>query len=167
MLIAQLCLTLWDPTDYSPPGSSVHRILQARILEWVAIPFSRGSSHPRDQTRVSHTADRFFAVWATKITIYSCRQQRRSIKWFLAIKDYVFPKNETDKKPTKYCLIYLSGNLKIWWPKTRFESLLLNQNWAHHSPACSKVNLSTLGCGEGKHSVYCKAPGKESRQLMF
>ena len=40
-----------DPTDCSPPGSSVHGILQARILEWVAIPFSRGSSRPRDQTR--------------------------------------------------------------------------------------------------------------------
>ena len=46
MLSLQLCPTLWDPTDCSPPGSSVHGILQARILEWVAIPFSRGSSHP-------------------------------------------------------------------------------------------------------------------------
>ena len=50
---AQLCLTLWDPMDYSPPGSSVHRIFQSRILEWVAIPFSRGSSGPRDQTHIS------------------------------------------------------------------------------------------------------------------
>ena len=46
----QSCLTLCDPMDSSPPGSSVHRILQARILEWVAISFSRGSSQPRDQT---------------------------------------------------------------------------------------------------------------------
>ena len=44
VLVAQLCLTLCDPMDCSPPGSSVHRILQERILEWVAIPFSRGSS---------------------------------------------------------------------------------------------------------------------------
>ena len=42
--VAQSCLTLWDPVDRSPPGSSVHGILQARILEWVAISFSRGSS---------------------------------------------------------------------------------------------------------------------------
>ena len=48
------CPTLCDPTDCGPPGSSVHGILQARILEWVAIPFSRGSSWPRDGTRVSH-----------------------------------------------------------------------------------------------------------------
>ena len=44
VLVAQSCLTLCDPMDCSPPGSSVHGILQARILEWVAIPFSRGPS---------------------------------------------------------------------------------------------------------------------------
>ena len=46
-LVTQLCPTPWDPMDCSPPGSSVHGILQARILEWVAISFSRGSSQPR------------------------------------------------------------------------------------------------------------------------
>ena len=53
VLVAQLCLTLCDPMDCSPPGSSAHGILQARVLEWVAIPFSRGSSQPKDQTWVS------------------------------------------------------------------------------------------------------------------
>ena len=52
--------------DYCSPGSSVHRILQERILEWVAIPFSRGSSQPRDWTWVSCTAGGFFTVWATR-----------------------------------------------------------------------------------------------------
>ena len=52
----QLCLTLLDPLDCSQPGSSVHGILQARILEWVAISFSRGSSQPRDQTQVSYVS---------------------------------------------------------------------------------------------------------------
>ena len=47
------CSTLWNPMDCSPPGSSVHGILQARILEWVAISSSRGSSWPKDQTQVS------------------------------------------------------------------------------------------------------------------
>ena len=56
---AQLCLTLCDPMDCSLPGSSVHGIFQARILEWVAIAFSRGSSQPRAQTQVSHIAYRF------------------------------------------------------------------------------------------------------------
>ena len=46
--VAKLCLTLLEPVDYSPPGSSVHGISQARILEWVVISFSKGSSQPRD-----------------------------------------------------------------------------------------------------------------------
>ena len=57
VLVAQLCPTLCDPVDYSPPGSFVHEILQAGILEWVAMPFSRESSQPRDQTQVSLQAD--------------------------------------------------------------------------------------------------------------
>ena len=51
VLVAQSCLTLCNPMDCSLPGSSVHGILQARILEWVAMPFSTGSSQPRDQTQ--------------------------------------------------------------------------------------------------------------------
>ena len=51
--------------DCSLPGSSVHGILQARVLEWAAISFSRGSSWPREQTQVSSFADRFFTIWAT------------------------------------------------------------------------------------------------------
>ena len=54
----------------NPPGSSVCGIFQARILEWVAISFSRGSSQPRDQTQVSFIAGRFFTVWATMVGIY-------------------------------------------------------------------------------------------------
>ena len=53
VLVTQLCLTLCNPMDCSPPGSSVHRVFQARILEWVAISFSRESSRPKDQTHVS------------------------------------------------------------------------------------------------------------------
>ena len=64
--VIQSCLTLCDPMDYSLPGSSVHRIFQARILEWVAISFSRRSSWPRDRTWVSCTAGRLFNVWAIK-----------------------------------------------------------------------------------------------------
>ena len=64
VLVAQFHPTLCDPMDCSPPDSSVHRILQAQILEWVAIPFSRGSSQPRDQTQVSHVAGRLFTIWA-------------------------------------------------------------------------------------------------------
>ena len=60
VLVTPSCLTLCDPMDCSPPGSSVHGILQARILEWVAIPFSRGSSQAKDRTWVSGTAGGLF-----------------------------------------------------------------------------------------------------------
>ena len=66
VLDTQSCPTLCDPMDCSPPGSSTHGFLHARILEWVAIPFSRGSSWPRDRTWVSCTAGRFFTIWATR-----------------------------------------------------------------------------------------------------
>ena len=59
--VTQLCPSLYNPKDYT-----VHGILQARILEWVAFPFSRGSSQPRNQTRVSCIAGGFFTSWATK-----------------------------------------------------------------------------------------------------
>ena len=59
VLVAQLCVTLCDSKDGSPPGSSVHEILQARVLRWVAISFSRESFWPRDPTQVSCIAGRF------------------------------------------------------------------------------------------------------------
>ena len=62
----QLCPILCDPMDCNLLGFSVHGILQARILEWVAIPFSRGSSWPRDWSLVSHVAGRFFTIWTTR-----------------------------------------------------------------------------------------------------
>ena len=64
--LLQSCPTLCDPMDCNLPGSSVHGILQARILEWVAISFSRGSSQPRDRTCISCIAGRFFTIWATR-----------------------------------------------------------------------------------------------------
>ena len=60
--VAKFCPTFCDPMDCSLPGSSVCGILQASILEWVAIPFSRASSQPRDQTGVSCIAGRFFTI---------------------------------------------------------------------------------------------------------
>ena len=71
-LAIQLCPALCDLINWSPPGSSVHGILQARILEWIAMPSSRGSSQPRDWTRVSHIVGRFFTIWATREAL-SCQ----------------------------------------------------------------------------------------------
>ena len=66
VLVTQLCATVCILMNYSPPGFSVHGILQARILEWVAIPSSRGSSQPRDLTLVSCIAGGSFTDWATR-----------------------------------------------------------------------------------------------------
>ena len=89
--VAQSCPTLCNPVDCSPPGSSVHGILQARILEWVAISFSRGSSWPRDRTQVSCIAGRRFNLWAT-------REAQDGIKQGL-------------KPPSSICVEYLSPAL--------------------------------------------------------
>ena len=65
-LVTQSCPTLWDPMDCSPPGSSIRGIFQARVLEWVAMPSSRGSYKPRDQTQVSCIAGGSFTSQATR-----------------------------------------------------------------------------------------------------
>ena len=86
--VTRSCLTLWNPMDYT-----VHGILQARILEWVAFSFSRGSSQPRGWIQVSHIAGRFFNIWATREVCYiiimslhnnnyhGMRGDRRSTTW--------------------------------------------------------------------------------------
>ena len=68
MCLSLSCVQLCDPNDCSPPGSSLHEILQARMQEWVAISFSRASSWPKDWTCVSRIASRFLTYWATKET---------------------------------------------------------------------------------------------------
>ena len=92
------------PTDSSPPSSSVHGILQAGILEWATIPFSRGPSQPRDQAQVSLLAGRFFTIWATREAcgrdqmgqklgseshqlsephFLICKMQLKNVKWYV------------------------------------------------------------------------------------
>ena len=68
VLVSQLCLTLCDPMECSPPGFSVHGILQASIPQWVAIPFSKGSSWPWDWTWVCLIAGRSFTIWDSRET---------------------------------------------------------------------------------------------------
>ena len=61
-----MSLALYDSMDYNLPSSSVHGIFQARILEWISIPFSREASQPRNWIQVSHISGRFFIAWATR-----------------------------------------------------------------------------------------------------
>ena len=78
--VAQSCPTLCEPMDCSLPGFSIHGILQAGILEWVTISFSRGSSQPRDRTRVSRIGGRHFNLWATREDNPKERQYQRMSK---------------------------------------------------------------------------------------
>ena len=91
------------PMDCSLSGSSVHGSFQARILEWVAISFSRGSSQPRDRTRVSHIVGRRFTIWATREALYR-----------LYYKEL---QNECNTQPWRLFILNLNGweNLETEW----------------------------------------------------
>ena len=104
-LLTQSCPTLWDPMDCSPPGSSVHGILQARILGWVAISFSRGSSQPRDRTQVSCIVGRCFNLSNYWIDKHNTDQSgNKIVKTFYY--SYYYAKEQQQKNPLIY-LIYL------------------------------------------------------------
>ena len=103
--VAQSCPTLCDPVDCSLPGSSVHGILQARILEWIAISFSRGSSPPRDWTLVSRIAGRCFNLWSkvygtVLLTVdWSIIVQQISRTHSLCIAETLYPLNNNSPFP--------------------------------------------------------------------
>ena len=79
---------VWLFVDCSPPGSSVHGILRARILEWIAIPFSGRSSRPRDQTQVSYVAGRFFTFWVTGKASYKISFIKALIPFMMALSSW-------------------------------------------------------------------------------
>ena len=84
--VAQWCLILCDPMDCSLPGSSLHGILQARVLEWVTVSFSTGSSRPRDRTRVSCIVDRCLTIWATRGALNN--KQNKNTNPIISREDY-------------------------------------------------------------------------------
>ena len=89
--VAQLCLTVCNPMDCSLPGSSVHEIFQAKVVEWVAISFSRRSSWPRDWPWVSRIVGRRFTLWATR------DQQKIGLKIYWA---WPYPSEQDPVSPT-------------------------------------------------------------------
>ena len=106
--VAQSCLTLCDPIDCSVPGSSLHGIFQAIVLEWIVISFSRGSSQPRAQTRVSRIVGRCFTIWATREVLrYWCNPQQR---WLAFRKKYssLYASHSTLKMKRFFFHSYLS-----------------------------------------------------------
>ena len=99
----QSCPTLFDPTDCSWPGFSDHGILQARTLEWIAMPSCRGSSWPRDWTWVSWTAGRFCTIWTTREALDKCRKSIKKQRHYF-----------DDKGPYSQSYGFSSSHVQMW-----------------------------------------------------
>ena len=120
--------------DYSPPGSPVHGILQARVLEWVATPSSRGSSRPRDRTWVSCIAGRFLTLWATKRILYHLSHQgshiihaEKTIQWIACFPSWRY---------SFFCLCFLLLYICIVALALSFFLSCLFLTWAVLSNHC-------------------------------
>ena len=102
--VAQSCPTLCNPVDCSLPGSSIHGISEARILEWIAISFSRGSFQPRDGTWVSCITGKRFTVWATREAPNEGKQKPKlNIVWFLLCETSTTVNMSIDRKHISVC----------------------------------------------------------------
>ena len=105
-LVTQSCPTLCDPMDYSLPGFSAHGIIQARILAWVAIPFSRVSSWPRDRTQLSCIVGRFFIIR----TIREAQYDIKLVGYLEICKMSIGPENWS----ASYTWKLLNKKLRFW-----------------------------------------------------
>ena len=137
VLVAQSCLTLCNPMDYCLRGSSVPGILQERILEWVAILFSREFSQPRDRTWVSHIAGRFFTIWTTR---EAQNLLRRICIWsFLCDPAPLFARKRW-LPISRACTVIKGGwkmnSLRRTFPEAAFPCI--THNWAY-SARCFKT----------------------------
>ena len=119
----QLCLTVCDPMDCSLPGSSVHGILHARILELVAVPFSRGSSQPRDWTQVSHFADSYLSEPPGMSNSSICYDKNKfNLFWKKKIPSSLLDKGESPPQWSSgvetrgHCCSIMSGVLHVTCP---------------------------------------------------
>ena len=145
--VSQSCSTLWNSMDCTPPGSSVCRILQARILEWIEIPFCRGSSQPRDWTCVSCIADRFFiSEQPGNQEIYIKRRKIQPI--FQCIR--------TDNLSVCFSCSVVSNTL---WPHGLYSTRLLcpwgspGQNTGVGCRALLQIFLMHVSCTVGRFST--------------
>ena len=120
--VAQSCPTLCDLMDCSLPGSSLHGILQARVLEWVAISFSRGSSRPRDQTRVSSIPGRCFNLWATR------EAQKYKKPWWIVNKKFLLPQVSEN---SHHGSSWSTDEPLEWWLSLKWIIKRLRDNFMH------------------------------------
>ena len=153
-----MCPTLCNPMNCSWPGSSVHRIFQTRILEWVAISFSRRSSWSRDQTQVSRAEDRLFTIWANR----EAQKKQRLLNTKTSINSSTFLEIARPRKsiptlcPKKGRNSHRSVNLKVgtWAPAC---SLLIQEAL----PNCLRLASLPL-----KSCSYC-SPNRRCFKLSF
>ena len=120
--------------DCSLPGSSVHGIFQAIVLEWIAISFSRGSSRPRDRTRVSCIVDRRFTVWATR-EVYIYNSLIHAIYQYIPGTGRKNTDKGISKSVTVSVLMWITGWLKIKIVQEKFT----------HSVFCNSINWGRKG----------------------
>ena len=146
-LVTQSSLTVCYPMDCSLPGSSVHGILRARIPEWVAIPFSRGSSQPRDWAWVSYIAGRFYTVWVTKTAILTSQLVSWQVFSFHHSQYTQYTPSCTElcqtnllKIPPCWCCFYSNHNVLVFKSLNQKLSLYLSYHISttetFHSLSC-------------------------------
>ena len=129
--------------DYNSPGFSVHRILQAGILEWVAFSFSRGSLQPRDQTWVSCIAHRFFTVWTTR---ESCEWLRvfsfvKVYNWSCSLAMCKIQCCQSSRREFKYMLLlpqWVGSNIAPYTFREYFSCLHVFMKLSQHSGTSSR-----------------------------
>ena len=196
VLVAQLCLTLCNPMDYSPPGSSVHGILQARILEWIAIFFSRGSSWPRDQTLVFCIAGRFFSLSHQEAWCYwvSYHAQKSSLDKEPSTQLSVVPRLRNlvgckkaavwgawwslggvgvrDRKGIQMLEGFVSSSYNFWLvPEGEGEPGTSSKPWwydsQHHRPTLAPVLKWTLARGKDEAGDSCNNSGETVSHIRW
>ena len=166
VLLIQLCLTVCEPMDCSPPGSSVHVILQARILEWTAIPLTKGSSQPTDGTQVSCISGRFFTVcftiWATQellpVVPLQCkiRSCHFSAQNTLMVSHLILIKTQHLMKTYNWVFLFITAgllsNLMLY-----FNHQVTTQNWLFSSqsvPLASACNIPHIPLSSTRTSTF-------------
>ena len=144
-LVTQSCLTICDPRDCNPPGSSVCEILQVRTLEWVAMPSSRGPSQPRDRTQVFCNVGWFFPLWVTREAHESIEESSDKCH-----KTEGFYRKEGGGKE------FSSDQLlsRVWlfvtpWTAARQASLSITNSWSLPKP------MSTESVMQSNHFILC------------
>ena len=142
-----MCMTLCDPMDCSLSGSSVHGIFQARVLEWVAIAFSRGSSQLRDWTQVSCIAGRHFTIWATKEVLKFHLSCALALTIMIDKESHLMnPGGTSGKEPTCQCRRHKRHRFHPWVRKSPWR------RWWQPTP------VSLPGESHGQRSLVGYSP---------